>query len=161
YGRRVMADAGQFAGTVTAQDADAHHAPILGQAALYDLREQVRIDVSATDDHRDVLDFDPFDLIEEDGRQRGRASAFDEGFFDFEQFQDRAGDLVFADGDDVVHVASRDFDCALARALDRQAVGDGRLRGDFRDRAPAQRRFHAGVIFRFDADDACVRTLLF
>src|SRR2546428_9054741 len=126
----MLADAGQFAGAVAAQNADANHAPVLGQAALDDLREQVRIDVSAADDYRDALALDPRDLVEEHGGQRGGASAFDNGLFDFEQLQDRAGDLVLADADDVVDVAPRDFGCALARAFDRQAVGDGRLRGD-------------------------------
>src|SRR5215475_8700858 len=159
-GRRVLADASQFARAIAAENADAHHAPVLGQAALDDLREQVRIDVSAADDHRDVLTLDPRDLVEEDGGQRGGASAFDHRFFDFEQFQDRTGYLVFADGDDAVDVAPRDFGCERARALDRQAVGDGRLCGDLQDVASAQSRFHAGVIFGFDADDPDIGALL-
>src|SRR5215467_2158998 len=78
-GRRMLADAGQFARPIAAENADAHHAAVLGQAALDDLREQVRIDVSAADDHRDVLALDPRDLVEEDGGQWGGASAFDHG----------------------------------------------------------------------------------
>src|SRR5262245_62833249 len=117
----MLADAGQFAGAVAAQNADANHASVLGQAALDDLREQVRIDVSAADDNCDVLALDPGDLVEKDGGQGGGASALDNCLFDFEQLQDRAGDLVFADGDDVVDVTPRDFDSAFARAFDRQA----------------------------------------
>src|SRR5262249_52522337 len=123
--------------------------------------EQVRIDVAAADDYRDVLALDTRNLVEEDGGQRGGASAFDDGLFDLEQFQDRAGDLVFADGDHVVDVAPRDLDCAVACAFNRQAVGDGWLRGDLHALAPAQSRFHAGVILRLDADDADIGAILF
>src|SRR5215475_2955817 len=153
-GSRMLADAGQFARPIAAENADAHHAAVLGKAALDDLREQVRIDISAADDHRDVLALDPRYLVEKDGGQWGGAAAFDHGLFDFEQFEDRAGDLVFADGDDVVDVAPRDFGCEFAGAFDRQAVGDGRLRGDLQNLADAQSRFQAGVVLGFDADDA-------
>src|SRR5262245_4028039 len=159
-GRRVLADAGQFAGAVAAQNADANHASVLGQAALDDLRQQVRINVASADDHRDVLIFNPGDLVEENRGQPGGASAFDDGLFDFEQFQDRARDLVFADSDDVVNVTSGDFDGAIASAFDGQAVGDGRLRGDLHILVRAQSRFQAGVILGLDADDAGLRAIL-
>src|SRR5262249_1199372 len=83
-GGRVLADSSQFGGAVAAQNADANHTTILGQAALDDLRQQVRVDVSAADDHRDVLVLDPRYLVEENRGQRGGATAFDDGLFNFE-----------------------------------------------------------------------------
>ena len=71
-----------------------------------------------------------------------RACAFSQSFFALEQEQDRVGNFFFFHGDDVVHIFLHQRQSTFSRAPHRDAVRDGRGRGErhwlaFRHRRPS------------------------
>jgi len=88
------------------------------------------------------------------GGECGCASAFGESFFLLEEHKDGAGDLFVIDGDNFVDIAGDERERDVARAADRDAIGDGGFRSDGNRRAGFARAKHGGKALWFDADNA-------
>jgi hypothetical protein len=112
----------QGSGVVGKVNAQADQPSIFDQAALDDARQQGHIDIPATHDCNDLL----AGLLTSrrvtnrrnaaiDYRGHGRrAGSFRQHFLSFQQQQDGVCDLLFFDGDDVVHIFLNQRKRALA-----------------------------------------------
>src|SRR5512135_2630216 len=148
-----LRDPRQAAGTVRNHDRESPQAAVLDEARFDDARNQIHVDIAAAEDQADVLAGEADFLIQQ-CRQGYGGGAFGDGFFDFEQDQDRLGDFAFAHSDDLVDIFFRRIERSGADPAHGDAVGDGRGRRQLGRRALFQGDFHRRDRFRLDADDS-------
>ena len=77
-------------------------------------------------------------LARETRRQTGRAGAFDDGFFQFDDAQDGQGDLVLVDGHEPVDAVAGNGEGVRADVGHGEAVGEGGMAVDLHRASRAQ-----------------------
>ncbi|CAH0308671.1 hypothetical protein SRABI128_04428 [Microbacterium sp. Bi128] len=143
---------GQRARTVVQHHPHGHVPAGGGESALDDLEHQHGVDVAAREDHRNGSGV--FDLAFHERRDADGPGRFDHHLGALQQEDQRPGQGVFADGDDVVDELADDAERQLARPAHGDAVGHG---GDLLERdegVGGERGWVGGGVFSLDADDA-------
>src|SRR5205085_846361 len=92
-------------------------AALPNQIADEDVREQVRVDIAAAQDGR-VLLARVSPRVGDDGRETGRAGAFDVRFLNADEHRNRSLQVELGDENDVVEQSFQDLRCEIARVLD-------------------------------------------
>ena len=145
----------QAAGLVDDLGGDFGDATGLGQALGDDAGQGGDIHVAAGH-HAHGLLGRGIHLAEHAGGHGGGAGALGDGLLALHQSQDGGGDLVFGDGDDLVHVLLAQLEGQLAGSQDVDAVGDGVAVGHGGDLAGSAGLIHGGHGAGLDADDLAV-----
>ena len=115
-------DRGERAGLVVGGDVKARDAALADEIADQHVGEQMRVDIAAAQQGRDLLALEALG-IGEHRRKAGRAGALDHRLFDPDQHRHRALELALGNEHDVVRIVLEDSRGQLARLLDRNAFG--------------------------------------
>ncbi len=101
----------------------------------------------------DPLALEHVELAAEEGRERRRASTFDDAFLEFDQAQDRERDRSFVHRHDAIDDALDDGERRIAQPADREAVGQRVRKRDGRRRVRVECSGEARRTLRLDPDD--------
>ena len=127
-------------GLVLGRDVKPRDAALADEVADQHVGEQVRVDIAAAQQGRDLLALEALGVGQHRGEAR-RARALDHGLFDADQHRDRAFEVALGDQHDVVGIVLEDPRGELARLLDRNALGQ---------RVAAQRHLAAWIAHFID-----------
>jgi hypothetical protein len=102
--------------------AEPNQAPVADEAALEDVPQRARVDVPAAETHRDVLPLELGELPRQNSRDPGRAGALLHELLELDQAEQRDGELLLGDGDELVHARAKHLERPRAHRRHREAV---------------------------------------
>ncbi len=120
------------AGSIADHGGKSAQTAVGNQSAFDYAAENVRIDISAAQKKNDTFAGEIRQFSGKDGGQRSGGRAFDDGFLELDQAENRNRDLLFVDSHDLIDMLLRDRE---------------RVRADFREWR-GRRRVSVGARFR-------------
>ena len=114
----------QLTGFVGQSDGHVGGTTLFDKTAGDNTGKDVYVDVAAGDHAADFFAFD-VDLVEHGSSNRNRTGTFGDHLMLFDQSEDRSGDLVIGDSDDLIDISAADIIGQVTGVFDRDTVSKG------------------------------------
>ena len=115
---------GQGPGHIPQLDPHPHDAPALGQPPADNPTQKRAVQVAPAYHQDRPVPLGELDRTAHQRCQRGGTGAFGHDFLAFHEQQNRGGNAIFVDTDDLVHLGTNDFEGGLPDLPDIDPVGD-------------------------------------